>query len=82
MLNCVIVELLNRQAMNILKIISYVCLLALVLAPMLFYSDTLTESQMKMALLVSTVVWFASAATWINKEDPETEPELEAKSPI
>lgn len=68
--------------MSILKIISYLCLLALVLAPILFYADTLTESQMKMVLLVSTLVWFASAATWINEEAPETEPELEAKSPI
>lgn len=68
--------------MSITRIISYFCLLAVVLAPILFYSDTLTESQMKMTLLVSTVVWFASAATWINKEEPESEPELEAKSPI
>jgi hypothetical protein len=68
--------------MNIIKIISYLCLLAVVLAPILFYADTLTESQMKTTLLVATIVWFASAATWINKEAPETEPELEAKSPI
>ena len=68
--------------MSILKIISYLCLLAVVLAPILFYSDTLTESQMKMVLLVATVIWFASAATWINKDEPETEPELEAKSPV
>ena len=68
--------------MNIVKIISYLCLLVVVLAPILFYTDTLTESQMKMALLVATIVWFATAATWINKEEVETEPELEAKSPI
>ena len=68
--------------MSIVKIISYLCLLAVVLAPILFYTDTLNESQMKMVLLVSTIVWFASAATWINKEEPESEPELEAKSPI
>lgn len=68
--------------MSLVKILSYLSLLALVLAPILFYADTLTESQMKMTLLVATVVWFASAATWINKEDPETEPELEARSPI
>lgn len=68
--------------MSILKIISYLCLLAVVLAPILFYTGTLTESQMKLALLVGTVVWFASAATWINKETPKSEPELEAKSPI
>lgn len=68
--------------MSIVKIISYLCLLVVVLAPILFYTDTLTESQMKMALLVATIVWFATAATWINKEEVETEPELEAKSPI
>jgi hypothetical protein len=68
--------------MNAVKILSYLCLLALVLAPILFYTDTLTESQMKTTLLVATIVWFASAATWINKDEPETDPELEAKSPI
>ena len=68
--------------MSIVKIISYLCLLAVVLASILFYTDTLNESQMKMVLLVATVVWFASAATWINKEEPESESELEAKSPI
>lgn len=68
--------------MSLVKIISYLCLLAVVLAPILFYTDTLTESQMKMTLLVGTVVWFASAATWINKEEPETKLEKEAMSPI
>ncbi|MBU1822308.1 MAG: hypothetical protein KKG00_12470 [Bacteroidetes bacterium] len=68
--------------MSIVKIISYLCLLAVVLAPILFYADTLTESQMKTTLLVATIAWFASAATWINKDEPETDPELEAKSPI
>jgi len=68
--------------MNAIKIISYLCLLAVVLAPVLFYADTLTESQMKTTLLAATIIWFATAATWINKEEPESEPELEAKSPI
>ena len=68
--------------MNIVKIISYMCLVVVLLAPILFYTDTLTESQMKTTLLVGTVVWFASAATWINKEAPETEAEREASSPI
>ncbi len=68
--------------MSIVKLISYLCLLAVVLAPILFYADTVTESQMKMILLVATIMWFASAATWINKEEPESEPELEVKSPI
>lgn len=68
--------------MSIIKIISYLCLLVLVLAPILFYADSLTESQMKTTLLVGTVVWFASAATWINKDEPESEAEREASSPI
>ena len=62
--------------MSIVKIISYLCLLAVVMAPILFYADTVTESQMKTILLIGTVVWFASAATWINKDDPESEPKL------
>lgn len=53
--------------MSIVRIISYLSLLAVLLAPILFYADTLTESQMNMTLLAGTVVWFASASTWINK---------------
>ncbi len=66
--------------MKILKYISYLCLVAEVLAPILFYADTLTDAQMKITLLAVTVVWFATASTWMNKEKPEAE--LETKSPI
>lgn len=68
--------------MNIVKVISYLCLVAVVLAPILFYTDTLTESQMKTTLLVATVVWFATAATWINKDEPESDSDPEVKLPI
>ena len=53
--------------MSIVKIISYLSLLAVLLTPILFYADTLTENQMNLTLLAGTVVWFASASTWINK---------------
>jgi len=54
--------------MSIVKIISYLSLLALLLAPILFYADVLTSSQMNSTLLSGTVVWFATADAWINKE--------------
>lgn len=57
--------------MSIVKIISYLSLLAILLAPILFYADTLTESQMNLTLLGGTVAWFASASTWINKPTEE-----------
>lgn len=57
--------------MSIVKIISYLSLLAVLLAPILFYTDTLTESQMNLTLLAGTVAWFASASTWINKPAKE-----------
>ncbi len=57
--------------MGIVKLISYLSLLVVLLAPMLFFADALTDGQMRLALLGGTVVWFASAATWINKEAKE-----------
>ncbi len=57
--------------MSIIKIISYLSLLALLLAPILFYADVLTGNQMNLTLLAGTVVWFASASTWINKATVE-----------
>ncbi|GHB72218.1 hypothetical protein [Persicitalea jodogahamensis] len=54
--------------MSIIKVISYLCLLAVLLSPILFFADVLTQSQMNIALLGATVVWFATASTWINKE--------------
>lgn len=55
--------------MKILKLISYLCLVAVVLAPILFYTGTLTDAQMKTALLAGTVGWFATATTWMNKPE-------------
>ncbi len=54
--------------MSIVKIISYLSILAVLLAPILFFTDVLTENQMNMALLGGTIVWFGTASTWINKE--------------
>ena len=53
--------------MKILKLISYLCLAVVLLAPVLFYADVLTNGQMQTTLLGGTIVWFATAATWINK---------------
>ena len=65
--------------MGIVKIISYLCLLVVFLAPILFYAGVLSDGQMKWALLAATVVWFATASTWINKED---EQEIQTESTI
>ncbi|WP_373512502.1 hypothetical protein [Persicitalea sp.] len=64
--------------MSIVKIISYLCLLVVLLAPILFFADVLTDSQMRIALLGGTVVWFATASTWINKGDNDSEIETES----
>ncbi len=53
--------------MSVVKIISYLCLVLVLLAPMLFYADVLTENQMNVTLLGGTIVWFATASTWINR---------------
>jgi hypothetical protein len=55
--------------MKNLKYISYLCLAAELLAPVLFYTGTLTDVQMKTTLLVATVGWFATATAWMNKPE-------------
>jgi uncharacterized RDD family membrane protein YckC len=61
--------------MKILKYISYLCLAVVLLAPVLFYTGTISNAQMEISLLAGTIVWFATASTWMNKEEkvPKTE---------
>ncbi|WP_165933536.1 hypothetical protein [Arundinibacter roseus] len=53
--------------MKNLKYLSYIGLLIVLVAPFLFYADSITKPQMNNALLGGTVVWFATAAFWIKK---------------
>lgn len=53
--------------MKVIKYISYLCLLVVLLAPVLYLMGTLSQELMKNLLLAGTGVWFITAATWINK---------------
>jgi hypothetical protein len=57
---------------KIAEIISYLSLVTLVAAPMLFYIDQVTLQACKVRLLIATVIWFASALCWMGRGNPET----------
>ncbi len=50
---------------KILEIISYLALVTVVAAPVLYYVGKLTLEQNKLWMLVATIVWFATASFWI-----------------
>lgn len=50
------------------EIISYLSLVLLVLAPILFYVGKITLEMNKTLLIIATVVWFASALCWMGRE--------------
>lgn len=50
---------------KVLEIISYLSLVFLVAAPVLYYMDKITLEQNKLWMLVATIVWFATASFWI-----------------
>ncbi len=50
------------------KIISYITLLALVVIPFLFAFDVISIQSNKTFLLISTVVWFATAPFWMGRK--------------
>jgi hypothetical protein len=53
---------------KITEIISYLSLVLLVLAPVLFYAEKITLPMNKALMLSATVVWFASALCWMGRE--------------
>jgi hypothetical protein len=53
---------------KITEIISYLSLVLLVLAPVLFYTEKITLPMNKALMLSATVVWFASALCWMGRE--------------
>ena len=56
---------------KLLEIISYLALIAVVAAPVLFYAGKVDLDQNKLWMLIATVVWFASAACWIGTKKKE-----------
>jgi len=55
----------------ILQIISYLSLLLVVAAPLLYYMGRLSLEQNKYWMLVATMFWFASASCWIGSRKKE-----------
>lgn len=56
---------------KIAEIISYLSLVLVVAAPVLFYSEKISLQANKQLMLAATVVWFASALLWIGREKEE-----------
>jgi hypothetical protein len=50
---------------KILEIISYLSLILIVAAPILYYMGKLTLEQNKLWMLVATIIWFGTASFWI-----------------
>jgi hypothetical protein len=53
---------------KITEIISYLALVLVVAAPVLFYADKITLEMNKTLMLSATIVWFASALCWMGRE--------------
>ncbi|VGO12551.1 hypothetical protein PDESU_01104 [Pontiella desulfatans] len=53
---------------KVAEIISYLSLVLIVLAPILFYAGKVDLEMNKLLLTTATVTWFASALCWIGRE--------------
>ena len=53
---------------KIMEIISYLALVLLVVAPLLFYAEKITLELNKTLMLVATIAWFASALCWMGRK--------------
>lgn len=53
---------------KIMEIISYLSLVLIVLAPILFYSSKIDLDMNKLLMTIATITWFASALCWIGRE--------------
>jgi hypothetical protein len=58
---------------KIAETISYLSLVLLVAAPVLFYAGKIDLDRSKLLMTIATVVWFASALCWIGREKGETQ---------
>ena len=50
---------------KLLEVVSYLALVMVVAAPVMFYMGRQDLDQNKFWMLVATIVWFASASFWI-----------------
>ena len=57
---------------KVMEIISYLALVLIVAAPVLFYSEKIDLALNKTLLTIATVIWFASALCWIGREKKES----------
>ena len=53
---------------KIAETVSYLALVLLVAAPVLFYSEKISLQANKYLMLAATIVWFSSALCWIGRE--------------
>jgi len=54
---------------QITQIVSWLCLIVLVVPSVLFLTDKLSSlDQVKLIMLIATVVWFVSTPLWMWKE--------------
>lgn len=51
-----------------LKLLSYLSLAALLGAPVLYFNGTLAKPPMQTAMLVATLLWFATAPFWMGRK--------------
>ena len=49
----------------VIKLISWISLIALIAPAILFLSGSMELDQVKLAMLVATTVWFVTAAIWM-----------------
>jgi hypothetical protein len=53
----------------VIKLISWISLIALIAPAILFMAGRMELDQVKSIMLISTVVWFVSAAMWMWRKD-------------
>ncbi len=53
---------------KIMETISYLSLVLLVTAPVLFYVEKINLQVNKTLMLTATIIWFASALCWMGRE--------------
>jgi hypothetical protein len=51
------------------KIISWISLIVLIVPSILFLAGSMKLDQVKMVMLISTIVWFVSAAMWMWRKE-------------
>ncbi len=50
------------------RLVSWLALVGTILPPLLFFADRLDLPQVKLWMLVATVVWFAATPVWMDRE--------------